>query len=251
MQNASSNVIIVNVGNSQTKIGIFNSYDKILVKSVNASNKSSFNTIKHLLEEYRVMEGVICYVPKSAFVKKITSYNRGTKWIPFDILIKKMGYQLPYNQIGMDRVALVLGIHRLYPKVNNFIAISLGTAITYNVVKDNKFIGGAISPGIDVRYKSLKYYTTALPYILPQERVSLSFPASSTISAINTGILMGVVAEISFFVKKMGFSEVFFSGGNFNLIKPFIDFSYNYNEFFELLGIYHAYEQTNEPSKKL
>jgi type III pantothenate kinase len=55
----------------------------------------------------------------------------------------------------------------LFPGKNNLV-IGLGSAITYNYInKYKEFIGGGISPGMEMRFKSLHEYTARLPLVEP------------------------------------------------------------------------------------
>ncbi len=60
---------------------------------------------------------------------------------------------------------MVAAVVDRYPKQHNLV-IGLGSCITYNFVnKYHEFIGGSISPGMEMRFKSLHYYTAKLPLV--------------------------------------------------------------------------------------
>ena len=74
----------------------------------------------------------------------------------------KLQYKTPLT-LGNDRLALAAAATLLYPKSNKII-IDVGTCITIDFIDCNdNFFGGSISPGIDMRYKSLNNYTANLP----------------------------------------------------------------------------------------
>ncbi|HEX8461312.1 MAG TPA: type III pantothenate kinase [Segetibacter sp.] len=98
------------------------------------------------------------------------------------------------NTIGADRLAMVVAAVDLYPKQHNLI-IGLGTCITYNFVnKYHEFIGGSISPGMEMRFKSLEYYTAKLPLV----SADWNFPllGYDTKTNIQSGVLTGMAKEI-------------------------------------------------------
>jgi len=100
--------------------------------------------------------------------------------------------------IGTDRLALAAAAVHFYPKKNNFI-IGLGSCITYNFInKFHEFIGGAISPGLEMRLKSLNYYTAKLPLVKAESNIPLI--GYDTNTNILTGVVMGMAKEIDGFI---------------------------------------------------
>ncbi|MCX7862336.1 MAG: type III pantothenate kinase [Bacteroidales bacterium] len=102
-------------------------------------------------------------------------------------------YETP-NTLGYDRIGAVVGASNIFPG-NNCLVISVGTAITYDVITcQNEYIGGAISPGIQLRFKALHNYTGKLP--LGKINDLKSFPAKNTLDCIEYGVIQGVISEI-------------------------------------------------------
>lgn len=68
------------------------------------------------------------------------------------------------HQLGVDRVAAIIGAMQTAPR--DFLVIDVGTAITYDlVVSGDRYLGGNISPGPEIRLKSLSDYTSRLPRV--------------------------------------------------------------------------------------
>ena len=102
-------------------------------------------------------------------------------------------YQSP-DSLGMDRIALAVGINALKPEYNN-VVVSIGTAVTYNFVHKNRiFRGGNITAGLDMRFRSLHEYTDKLPLVA--EHGELVLLGYDTETSIRSGVIMGMVAEI-------------------------------------------------------
>jgi len=105
------------------------------------------------------------------------------------------------DRVGIDRLLAAWMASRLYPAVAS-IVVDAGSAITVDLVsKDAEFLGGVIMPGIALQFDSLARGTDALPAIdLPlaseTSAASLSVPATDTVSAIRSGILLGTAAAI-------------------------------------------------------
>jgi len=121
--------------------------------------------------------------------------------------------------IGADRLAIAAAAVHFHPQKNNLV-IGLGTCITYNFInKDHEFLGGAISPGMEMRFKSLQYYTAKLPLIKPDSNTGLV--GYDTRTNILTGVLMGMAHEIDGFIEQYGSK---FS--NFNVLLTGGDIAY-------------------------
>ena len=65
-------------------------------------------------------------------------------------------YETP-NSLGNDRIALAVGATANFPN-NNVLVIDAGTCITYDFINSKKeYLGGSISPGIQMRYNALHH----------------------------------------------------------------------------------------------
>jgi type III pantothenate kinase len=118
--------------------------------------------------------------------------------------------------IGADRLALVVAAVTLFPGKNNLV-IGLGSAITYNYVnKYREFIGGGISPGMEMRFKSLQTFTAKLPLV----QADWNFPLAGydTRTNILSGVIMGMAKEIDGIIEayeeKYDNFNVLLSGGD-------------------------------------
>lgn len=107
------------------------------------------------------------------------------------------------ESLGADRLCLFAALTDLVPEGEAACAISLGTAITYNVLMpDRQAAGGAISPGVDLRFKSLHSFTGKLP-LVEADTDEMLFPAPATRPAIQTGVMMGIQFEIEGFINRL------------------------------------------------
>jgi len=118
--------------------------------------------------------------------------------------------------IGADRLALCAAAVHFYPEKNNLI-IGLGSCITYNFINQyHQFLGGGISPGMDMRFKSMHDYTAKLPLIT----ASWNFPLIGYDTKTNmlSGVINGMISEIDGIIEKYeakyGNFNVVLTGGN-------------------------------------
>ncbi|ULQ55388.1 type III pantothenate kinase [Flavihumibacter rivuli] len=124
--------------------------------------------------------------------------------------------------IGADRLALIAASVLLFPKKNN-LAIALGTCITYNFVNSqHEFLGGGISPGMDMRFRSLKDYTAKLPLV--KEDWNFPLVGYDTVTNITSGVILGMAKEIDGFIdaykSRYGNFNVLLTGGNSGYFVP-------------------------------
>ena len=114
----------------------------------------------------------------------------------------KVAFTTPVGKpetIGADRLALSAAAVHYYPGQHNLV-IGLGTCITYNFInKFHEFVGGAISPGMEMRLKALNYYTAKLPLVKADSNVPLI--GYDTTTNITSGVVLGLAKEIDGFIE--------------------------------------------------
>jgi type III pantothenate kinase len=120
------------------------------------------------------------------------------------------------DTIGADRLALVVGAVDLFPDRNNLV-IGLGSAVTYNYInKYKEFIGGGISPGMEMRFKSLQAFTAKLPLVKPDWNFPLA--GYDTRTNILSGVILGMAKEVDGMIgayeEKYDNFNVLLSGGD-------------------------------------
>jgi len=126
----------------------------------------------------------------------------------------KLNFTAPVSKpgtIGPDRLALIAAAVHYYPGKNNLV-IALGSCITYNFVNQyHEFLGGNITPGMDMRYKSMHEYTAKLPLV----KADWNFPliGYDTKTNLLSGVIYGITCEIDGFVDKYAVKY-----GNFNVL---------------------------------
>ncbi|MDF1575003.1 MAG: type III pantothenate kinase [Bacteroidales bacterium] len=101
--------------------------------------------------------------------------------------------------LGYDRIAAAVGAYTIYPG-KNVLVIDAGTAITYDIVTSRgEFLGGNISQGVDIRFKSLHKFTNRLPQLERPDKVP-GLVGSTTREAIQSGVINGLLFEMDGFI---------------------------------------------------
>jgi type III pantothenate kinase len=126
--------------------------------------------------------------------------------------------------IGADRLALVVAAAHYYPDKNNLV-IGLGSAITFNYInRFHQFIGGSISPGMEMRFKSLELLTAKLPLVKPHWNFPLA--GYDTKTNIQSGVQFGMAKEIDGVIEayeeRYENLHALMTGGDANYFKPFL-----------------------------
>ncbi|HUQ65075.1 MAG TPA: type III pantothenate kinase [Flavitalea sp.] len=179
-------------GNTRLKCGVFDGAD---LKEVVTLENDNDETISSLVGRYK---------PSKSLLSSVINHNPAIETIlsaagKFHRLDhhSKIPITSPVGKpdtIGADRLALVVAASNMYPDQHNLV-IGLGTAITYNFINKKKdFIGGGISPGMEMRFKSLQVFTAKLPLI----EKDWNFPliGYDTRTNILSGVILGMAKEI-------------------------------------------------------
>jgi type III pantothenate kinase len=136
--------------------------------------------------------------------------------IPFTIPVGKP------ETVGADRLALCASAVFLFSGQNN-LAIGLGSCITYNFInKDNEFLGGSISPGMEMRFKAMHQFTAKLPLVEADWNVPLI--GYDTKTNLQSGVVLGMAKEIDGIIdaysNRYGNFNVLLTGGDIDIFQP-------------------------------
>ena len=111
----------------------------------------------------------------------------------------KILYKSP-TSLGNDRIALAVGAITNFPN-KNVLVIDAGTCITYDLINSKKeYLGGSISPGIQMRYNALHQFTSQLPLLESVDTAMLT--GANTEESIHSGIINGVFVEIDGIIQR-------------------------------------------------
>lgn len=201
-------------GNTRLKYAVF---DGDQLRLVAALSNDSADAVEAVVKEYRadnsILSSVIRHDPAiEAILEKNTRFHKLSHLtrLPFTTPVGKP------ETIGADRLALCAAAVNLFPQKNNLV-IALGTCITYNFInKLHEFTGGGISPGMEMRFKSLNSFTAMLPLV--KEDWNFPLIGYDTRTNILSGVILGMAKEIDGFIgayeEKYGNFNVLLTGGN-------------------------------------
>ena len=207
--------LIVDIGNTNAKLAIF-SEDKVI----------SFETVEYS----NIMDVLGGYLSKFSIKKSILS-NVGAKIEGLDSFLNNnffninlsyktrlpitINYDTP-ETLGVDRVALAVAGHSA-SKGNSCLVIDIGSCITYDfITTEGVYEGGAISPGLSMRFKAMHNFTESLPLVSFRE--SQSIIGKNTEMSLVNGVVHGITAEIDSYIDRLINDvekiSIFISGGD-------------------------------------
>ena len=179
-------------GNTRLKCGVFN--DGIFKEEI-VLEQADKSTIQQLLD---------LHTPNKSILSSVINHP-----IEIDELLDqktrfhKLGHssKLPFTTpvgkpetIGADRLALCAAAVDLFPHKHN-LAIGLGTCITYNYINSShEFLGGSISPGMNMRFRAMHEQTALLPLIKAESQFPLI--GFDTKTNLLSGVILGMAKEI-------------------------------------------------------
>lgn len=184
--------ICFDFGNTRKKCAVFQ--DRELTEVIVLPDDSN-ETIQVLLDRVK---------PQKTLLSSVVNHNAELETIlasqtRFHKLnhLSKIPITTPVGKpetIGADRLGLVVAARDLFPNSNNLV-IGLGSAITYNFInKNHEFLGGGISPGMEMRFKSLHQLTALLPLV--EKDWNFPLVGYDTRTNILSGVILGMAKEI-------------------------------------------------------
>ncbi len=216
--------LIIDLGNTRVKFFVFHE-NRILHRTFEPIPAWK-NTLKKIQKKYPNISNCIISDVNGSITNDL-KVSLGSISVFFCSPKLKLPFKTLYKskkQLGADRIALLSACILDFPNKNVFV-IDLGTCITYDFIdKKSLHHGGAISPGLKMRYKALNFFTGGLPLLNPE--INDKFLGDSTESSIHTGITNGIITEINehicYHKKNCKDLIVIFSGGDAQrLSKPF------------------------------
>jgi type III pantothenate kinase len=237
--------LIVDAGNTYIKVAVFQG-DKMLAHE-SFEKKLFQKKIEKLLKIHTEIDQMI--------TSSVTKLSNHTKQFlaNLDIKVLKLTHKtnVPFQNkyatpetLGVDRIALIVAAVTQYPKTN-VLVIDAGTCITYDFkTSDEIYLGGGISPGIQLRYKTLNLLTANLPLLEP--KMPENYIGDSTESAIHSGVTLGVITEIDGIIAhykgQFAHLTVILTGGDTNFLAKSLKNTIFANSKFLLQGLNNVLE---------
>lgn len=184
--------LCIDIGNTRTKAAIFE--QGLLVRQFYAELKEIWSD-KKLINK---VEGVIMSSTKSILsIDEIPTQIKNKIVLDHHTPIPIENLYATPETLGRDRLAAVVGANALYPKSLS-IVIDAGTCITFDIINNEQYLGGNISPGIRMRAQAMHDYTGLLPNV--DIAYHADFIGKNTEQALQNGAVLGTIFEIDSFI---------------------------------------------------
>lgn len=193
--------LTIDIGNTRNKFAVF---DKNEIVDIITNSELSVSVIQNILTKYSNVENAILSTVKNidssikSYLSSSLSYFMELdekSEIPVENLYKTK------STLGKDRLAAIIGANNIYPDTS-VLVIDMGTAITFDFLnKNNQYLGGTISPGLEMRFKALNHFTGKLPLLNKNE--SYNIIADNTTNAIISGVQNGIIFEVDGYINSL------------------------------------------------
>lgn len=177
----------LDIGNTLFKAGVFEG-EELVEKKV----ATSVEELTEWVKDQRIEMGIVSSVRKELTLPlyfPLIFFGSENVSLP----IKNL-YLTP-ETLGKDRLAAAIGAKALFPHTPSLV-VDMGTCITFDMVnEEGEYLGGAISPGFQMRFKAMHHFTAKLPLAeIPTGPVELI--GRDTQECLQSGVLNGIKFEI-------------------------------------------------------
>jgi type III pantothenate kinase len=215
-----STTICFDFGNTRLKAAIFKKNELLDIAILSKGDVAEVAELVHK------------WSPKKSILSSVIHHDKGIETLlsektSFHLLgpTSVINFTSPVGKpetIGADRLAIIAAAVDKFPNQHS-LAISLGTCITYNFVNNqHHFLGGSISPGMQMRFKAMHEQTALLPLVTPSSEFTLV--GYDTKTNLLSGVILGIAAEIDGIIgayeQKYANFNVLLTGGDICYFAP-------------------------------
>src|SRR5688572_11451613 len=212
--------VCLDFGNTRLKLAIF---EDDTLKEIIVLREDGVGHIINILDQYAPQRSILSSVINhdqrvEDVLREATVFHKLTH-------LSKLPFSIPVGKpetMGTDRIAIAAASVFLFPRKNN-LAIGLGTCITYNFINQlGEFMGGSISPGMEMRFQAMHQFTAKLPLVKAHWNVPLI--GYDTTTNLQSGVVLGMAKEIDGIInayeEKFGNFNALLTGGDTHLFEP-------------------------------
>jgi type III pantothenate kinase len=213
--------LCLDFGNTRLKTAVFEGEE---LKEVIVLHDQSAH-LQEIIGTYKPQRSILSSViDHDTAVEDLLSANTqfhklsSTSKLPFTVPVGKP------ETMGADRLAIAASAIFLFPGKNN-VAVGLGTCITFNFINQHaEFLGGSISPGMEMRFQAMHQFTAKLPLVKGHWNVPLI--GYDTTTNLQSGVVLGMAKEIDgildMYQERFGNFNALLTGGDTHLFRPYL-----------------------------
>jgi len=207
-------LLTLDVGNSQIFCGVYDrDHLRLTFRRTSSIRASSdeygafFRTTlrENSIEPAAINMAAICSVAPDAVHSLRNCFRKYFRFEPFLLQLgAKTGLKIRYRnpaEVGADKIANAIGALHRFPG-RNLLIVDFGTATTLcAVTKDKEYLGGIITPGLQISMAALESHTARLPI------VEIVRPAEvlgrSIVDSIQSGLYYGTLATVRSLIERV------------------------------------------------
>ncbi len=191
-------ILVIDVGNTRIKAAVFE--DATLFEIFVFSKIELQKNIENILKKFEKITDLIVSSVGDVEKQSFLAYNNilNVHFLSHEDSFPFHNCYATPKTLGIDRMVLAAGATLQFPSQNRLV-IDAGTCVTYDFIdEENNYLGGAIAPGLRLRYESLHNFTAKLPLLSLES--PKDFIGTSTSESIHSGVVNGFVYEIDGFI---------------------------------------------------
>lgn len=212
--------LCLDFGNTRQKAALF---EKEQLKKIIVLGDDATSDLIAIIQEYKpersILSSVINHdIKVEELLESKTAFHRlsDKSKLPVSIAVGKP------ETMGPDRLAIASAAQFLFPSMNNLV-IGMGSCITYNFINQfGEFMGGSISPGMEMRFKAMHHFTAKLPLVEADWNVPLV--GYDTKTNLQSGVVLGMAKEmdgiIEAYAERYGNFNALLTGGDIRMFQP-------------------------------
>ncbi len=248
-------LLVVDVGNTQTHVGVFDHGGSVVTEHwrFTTARDSTSDELGAMLANLLALQGLSFSDLASSIVSSTVPqlYDNwrilAERYLGHEMLAVgpslKTGMPIRTenpHEVGADRLVNSVAAYERFG--STCVVVDFGTAITYDAVSAaGEYLGGIITPGIEISLEALSERAARLPIVeLAEPRGVIG---RSTVEAIRSGIAFGFAGQVEGIVGRLRAelgetTQVIATGGFSSVMYPFIKDSIDaIDEFLTLTGL--------------
>ncbi len=206
-------LLVVDVGNTNIVLGVYKGKELIYDWRIATSKDRTSDEYGILFEQILNYHNIEIKQLRSVIISSVVPSLMHTlpamcnRYLGIDPLVVgpgvKTGMDIKYDnprEVGADRIVNAVAAYEKYG--GPAIVVDFGTAITFCAIsKNGEYLGGAITPGIQISSEALFMRTAKLPKVEILEPESVI--AKNTVNSIQAGIVYGYIGLVDHIIDKM------------------------------------------------